>query len=409
MGLAQKNFSDIITFTRASAATRFNHLGQLETVGNNVPRIDYDPVTKACRGLLIEEPRTNYLRNGNCAGAIVGSPGTMPTHLSGYASSGAQNGITREIVGTGIIGGFNYFDVKYSGTVTGSTAFINLVTFDSPSAIEATQGQQWTASCYLGLLAGAWPSTLNLRVQEMQNGAYLTYGSPTAITAVAVPNEKLVRVSATRSLSHASTNRVVSTLTADCNIGTVVDVTVRVAAPQLELGSFPTSYIPTSGSQATRAADVCSINTLSPWYDQNEGTIYIETRYSTFANHQPTVFIGSATDFLRLYARSLPAGAMTFQAQDEGVLKLNSSPPNIVSVNQTAKSALSYNTQSQSGCLNGGDVATWGSGSANGFNAGVVRIGEVGGVGSGYMSGHIRKLRYFPRAMTNAQLQALTA
>ena len=33
---------------------------QLFTAPNNVPRIDYDPVTGACKGLLIEEQRTNY-------------------------------------------------------------------------------------------------------------------------------------------------------------------------------------------------------------------------------------------------------------------------------------------------------------------------------------------------------------
>jgi len=33
----------------------------MESVGNNIPRIDHDPVTHVCKGLLIEETRTNLL------------------------------------------------------------------------------------------------------------------------------------------------------------------------------------------------------------------------------------------------------------------------------------------------------------------------------------------------------------
>ncbi len=45
-----------ITFTRANPiATVTNSLGLIQTVGANVPRFDYDPVTLAAKGLLIEE------------------------------------------------------------------------------------------------------------------------------------------------------------------------------------------------------------------------------------------------------------------------------------------------------------------------------------------------------------------
>lgn len=50
-----------ITFTRASAATHTDALGVLQTVRNNKPRIDFDGNTGECRGLLIEEQRTNKI------------------------------------------------------------------------------------------------------------------------------------------------------------------------------------------------------------------------------------------------------------------------------------------------------------------------------------------------------------
>jgi hypothetical protein len=54
-----------ITFNRASAATYTNAQGFVQTVRDNKPRIDFDPTTGECRGLLIEESRTNLLSNSS--------------------------------------------------------------------------------------------------------------------------------------------------------------------------------------------------------------------------------------------------------------------------------------------------------------------------------------------------------
>lgn len=51
-----------ITFSRVSTATYFDNKGVLRTAPAGVPRIDYDPATGECRGLLVEEQRTNFLR-----------------------------------------------------------------------------------------------------------------------------------------------------------------------------------------------------------------------------------------------------------------------------------------------------------------------------------------------------------
>jgi len=56
---------------------------------------------------------------------------------------------------------------------------------------------------------------------------------------------------------------------------------------QLEQGSFPTSYIPTAGTQVTRAADDCSL-TLGDEYNASEGTIYCELTYPVGAGNHTT-------------------------------------------------------------------------------------------------------------------------
>lgn len=51
-----------VTVTRAlNTATAINSSGFIAVVNANLPRFDYNPVTLACKGLLIEEARTNIL------------------------------------------------------------------------------------------------------------------------------------------------------------------------------------------------------------------------------------------------------------------------------------------------------------------------------------------------------------
>lgn len=49
------------TFTRASTATFVGSNGLIQSAAINEPRFDHDPVTLACKGLLIEESRTNLV------------------------------------------------------------------------------------------------------------------------------------------------------------------------------------------------------------------------------------------------------------------------------------------------------------------------------------------------------------
>jgi len=55
-----------ITFSRVGAtATLVNSTGLVESVAADTPRFDYDQITLACKGLLIEEQRTNLLQRSD--------------------------------------------------------------------------------------------------------------------------------------------------------------------------------------------------------------------------------------------------------------------------------------------------------------------------------------------------------
>jgi hypothetical protein len=60
--------------------------------------------------------------------------------------------------------------------------------------------------------------------------------------------------------------------------GSVINVTLRIYSPQLELGTFPTSPIITTGSAGTRPADVWAWTgaQFSSWYNQ-AGGLFVDT------------------------------------------------------------------------------------------------------------------------------------
>jgi hypothetical protein len=49
---------------------------------------------------------------------------------------------------------------------------------------------------------------------------------------------------------------------ANLSIGTAYDFTIRIAAPQMELGAYPTTYIPTSSASVTRNADSFALSNV---------------------------------------------------------------------------------------------------------------------------------------------------
>ena len=81
-----------VTFTRASTATRTNAAGLIETVASGAPRFDYDPVTLACKGLLIEEARTNLLIQSNdISNAAFSKTNVVATANTTASPSGAMD------------------------------------------------------------------------------------------------------------------------------------------------------------------------------------------------------------------------------------------------------------------------------------------------------------------------------
>ena len=344
----EKKFSPVeFTSTRASnTATRVNASGNIEGVNADVPRIDY---FGGQASLLVEPSGTNGIRNNSMVGAVVGSPGTLPT---GGVWSTILRGLTQTIVGAGTENGIAYIDIRFSGTAT-STNIVE-IRYESNTQIVASSGQVWTNSIYLKKIADPNPpNDYQLSIYERDSGGgFLAFGFLTI-----VPTTTIQRFTQTRTLSGATTARVQPFLFFNVTNNQYYDFTIRIGYPQMELGSVATSVIPTTTGSVTRNADVISVTGVAGLIGQTEGTIYAEF-FVDFNNRDADILSldgGSTSDgffmsirsssVVQLIVRTASANALIFQragAYPTGVNKL----------------AVAYKNGDFAICLNGTTVQT---------------------------------------------------
>jgi len=398
-------FPSAITFTRASSATYFDSSGVLQTAGNDVPRIDYNPATLAVRGFLIEEQRVNSIRNNTMQGAVAGTPGTLPTNwtLPGIGT------LTQQVVGSGVVNGISYIDLRYSGT-TSNTSFRE--DFDAPTQIIAANGQTWTNSFWIALVGGSTTNISSIAARITENtaaGSFVTGGSGDNL--VSSLSSTLTRVSLTRTLSGGVTvERVSPGILFSYSSGVAIDITLRIGLPQLEQGAFATSVIPTSTVAVTRNADVASVTTLSPWYNASEGTLFAEyapyaVAPATTAQYVAMFSDGTINNSIDVYKRA-NADVSTRFAVGVGA------PANQVFLNAgtftaaTNKIAAAYKENDFAVSLNGGASLTDTAGTVPVVNN--LLLGSYV-LSTAYLGGYLRRITYYPARLTNAALQQITA
>lgn len=398
MPLVSKTFSQIITFTRASSATYFDAAGVLQTATTNVPRFDYNPSTLAARGLLIEESRTNSIRNNTMQGAVAGTPGTAPTNWAVTTTGGS---ITRTIVGTGTENGIAYIDIQYVFSA-GATATVQ---FEQGTQIAAANGQTWTQSTYVKLAGGSLTNISEVRngISENDSGGNFLAGNTTAFTPTtgALSGQRYTH---TRTLNNASTAFVIST-TQIVATG-AADITLRIGLPQLEQGAFATSVIPTTTTAVTRAADVASVNTLSPWYNAAAGTLFAQVSLLTVSNDAnrwvAAISDGTTSNYIGVFRQTdqQPVGQVQTSAGTQAGIGAGA----VWTTTASRKLALSYATNDFKFCTNGGTVFTDTAGTVPTVTQ--LQLGVIGSTGR--VNGWLERVTYYPRALSAAELQSIT-
>lgn len=242
-----------IECTRASSATCWGPDGKLRTVPANTPRIDYDPATGKCSGLLVEESRTNMLINSVFSGASAGTPGTAPTSF-GFGVAGG----TTEVVSLG---------TNSAVRLKSATAARHFLT--QTNIPVAVGSYCFSVNCYFYIASRVVDAITVMTGSAVMTLRYFVDGvEVTANTQIEVGRRKL-----TVQFDVTTAGLVAPRFGVGVSAAAVGDV--EMGLPQLEAGAFPTSYIPTEASAVTRAADVPVLQEqLMPAF----GTLLVEYR-----------------------------------------------------------------------------------------------------------------------------------
>jgi hypothetical protein len=384
--------SSVTAYTATTNARITNYIPALQTAASGVARFEHNPVTGESLGLEIEEQRTNLLlrseefqttwTNTNSTeevNVIVAPDGTLTGDRLVENTNNSTHLLNQDVTTTAVAttfsvyakqGGRNWLVLKINDS--GNTS--RFAWFDLATGVVGTVQTNLTAS-----------------ITSVGNGWYRC--AITVSTAYAGANG--IR------LYTANADNVTS-YTGDGYSG------IYIWGAQLEAGAFATSYIKTEGSQVTRSADSASMTgtNFSSWFNNSEGTFYGEFIPVT-ANYgeNKNIFVASnntQSNFVGIrYASTGTEPAMVSMVG--GQFQANVLTGAMVA-NTAYKLAGTYKVNDFAVSRNSGTVGTDTSGTIPVVNR--VDIGALDGVG--IATTNIKKLAYYPKRLTNAELQGLT-
>jgi hypothetical protein len=188
---------------------------------------------------------------------------------------------------------------------------------------------------------------------------------------------------------------------------------IYIWGAQLEAGAFPTSYIPTSGASATREPDIVSIPVTDFGYNQKAGTVVCEFDTQFGTTGFPRIWeIGNTTTNVNRVLTYINASSSQVRS---GVLANNVTAADLLLKTDptpaSGKLAFAFADNDFAGVIDGGSpvVDTSGSLTTPSIPRNTFKIGGAGDTAAVNMNGHIKSIQYYPRRLTNAQLQRLTS
>jgi len=386
-----------ITFTRASTATYFDEDGILQSALANVPRIDFNPSTLVCNGLLIEEQRTNsILQSENFSTTWVATNASITTNVTT-----APDGTTTADKLTEALDVNSVHQVAQTSVTVMSSA-----TYTASVYAKADTRTRVRIAFIVGATGGVFADA-NLTSGTI--GAASSFGGGTAVTsAIQSVGNGWFRILITGSGPAGTSGELrCELLDATGNRQYNGDGTsgLFIWGAQLEAGAFATSYIPTTTTALTRNADVASMTgtNFSSWYNASEGTLFAQSQtaqaYAAGVPARVSIDDGTISNRIAMRNGNNFSSVVTVSGSPVASLELTAWNSNIT------KQAIAYKVDDFAYTTNGASVVTDTSGAIPSVN----RLG-IGLTGTqNFLNGYIQRIAYYPVRLANTTLQALTA
>jgi hypothetical protein len=256
------------TTRSTTVSTRVNNSGLIETVGANIPRLDYDPVTKAVKGLLVEPAAENkcvqsedfsttwFAVSGNAtvaANATTAPDGTTTadelranTTLQAYS---VQQGFTTPSADHTFSVFAKKDELNYIQLYFGNTTQ-QYANFDLDLGVVGTKGTAAASSTIEDYGNGWYRCSVHINVGTIPSFGISIVPSASATWQAAV------------SAGSSSEG-------------------IFIWGAQLETGPIATSYIPTASAAVTRVKDDITQTGAQSLIGQTEGTLYLEVDWKT--------------------------------------------------------------------------------------------------------------------------------
>jgi|688.fasta_scaffold02993_10 hypothetical protein len=401
-----KKLDPRITFTRSSSATRTNAQGLIETVSANVPRFDhsYNSSTGSVNslGLLIEESRTNLTTYSE---DYSNNSFTSDILISTNTITSPDGATTADTLTANINGGSNTCYVDKNFSISSNTDYTYSVFLKAGTSSKSTTNIYFTGGTFrqavLEITWGATPSTV-----------LTTTGGTTATSSLVSYPNGWYRAIITYNSGNNTTGGVSRVYVRDQGTSNVSGQTVYAWGHQVEAGAFPTSYIPTVASTVTRSADNASMTgtNFSSWYNQTEGTILTNIKYDgapiSGVMNRIAFYLrgtGSANTWHGWWESVNTGGTINYNGTSFDATLIQSGTT--ISQGSRVKLISAIKTNDFAFSQNGGTVQTDTSVILP-ITHTIIDIGNSGG--GNYINGTISQLLYYPKRLTNSQLQNLT-
>jgi hypothetical protein len=380
--------SAVTAYTPTTTQPITNYVPVLLSAANNVARFDHNPVTGESLGLLIEEQRTNlFERSEDFDNAywskfrlvltqnVIAPDGTRTAwHIQNTTDSG-QHMFRRALSITS--------GTTYTSSIYAKAAELTTITLGTSS------GVVWPATTTVFNLASGTVSSGSGTITPVGNGWYRC-----SITATAA---------STASNQGPEFNSLISGA-GDGYSG------IYVWGAQFEAGAFPTSYIPTVASQVTRSADAASMTgaNFSSWYRADEGSFFAEYRTPKTEGTAAVMETRTASSGGGVLMQFSVNGAARNRSILTGFNGAQAVPgSNAASANVLYKQTAAWATNDFANALNGGAPVVI-TGVPNPGALTSFSIGSQTSASANFFGGYIRKIAFYPKRLTNAELQALT-